>query len=180
MSQQITVKEEEQNTKDIDLKDKLDFIFKTIIWIFYSYLIPVINIVIIVLVHNNIIEEKLQAILSIVVATNTCFILSIITILKQSEKNREKSKDIATFILIISSVFFGIMTLILEINIQSQLITKFSYYSSIAIFTISVILCFIGKWDEWEASREERESIRTANKSKKNTSGTINGQDVKI
>lgn len=95
--------------------DIFEFIITTIIWIFSSYLIPIINIMIILLVNNNIIEKS-QSILSIIWATNTCFIISIITTLKNNQKDRNICRQIVIGLLVISCVFFSIITYNIEIN----------------------------------------------------------------
>jgi uncharacterized membrane protein len=179
MSEETAMESLNQNKDNIDWKDTLNFICHTLIWIIYSYLIPIINIVIIMLV-NDIIKDKIPAILSIVLATNTCFIMAIITTFKNVQKNRDKCKDLITFILILSSVCFTILTLILEMNINNSRITEFSFWVSIFIFFISCIFGFIGKKDEWDENREVRVSKKSIKKAKTTVEGAVNGVNIKI
>lgn len=98
---------------------KLKFFFtKVLSSMILSYVIPIINIVIIVLLSNEVSNNKIVVMnsINILIANNACYIASISSYYKINEKYNMISGYIKTLGLVISAVAFAISTYELQRN----------------------------------------------------------------
>lgn len=117
------------------------FFFKEVIMnMFLAYLIPLINILIILFVNketnsNNVL---IMNVINILIATNACYMASISSYYRIKEKYNKCAGYIKTFGIVISAVAFAISTYELQIN---NFNIPFNVYNVSAI--ISSALCII-------------------------------------
>lgn len=94
------------------------FLTKVLSSMVLSYIIPIINIVIIVLLSNGVSNDKIVVMngINILTANNACYIASISSYYKINEKYNMISGYIKTLGLVISAVAFAISTYELQRN----------------------------------------------------------------
>lgn len=145
---------------------------ETAIWFISSYLISIINILIIWGMRKNF-ELDLN-IINIILVTNAGFLTSIFLLLYLSEKKRKTVFTLAIIIYVITITLFSIS--IVQIESNTDIFTYEVYQTSaIVLFGFSILLGLISKYDEVEALSKLR-----AKKAKTITTTTIGTTKVKL
>lgn len=116
------------------------FLKEVMMNMFLAYLVPIINILIILFVDrktnsNNVL---IMNVINILIATNACYMASIVSYYRFKEKYNKCASYIKTFGIVISAVTFAISTYELQIN---EFNMPVSVYNISAI--ISSVLCII-------------------------------------
>lgn len=145
------------NRIKIFLKNLPETLSETIIWLFASYLIPLLNIGIIYGIQKDKFEFN-TTIIGIIIATNACFYTSLYYLAFSNRKNRKLINTINITAFTTTVVLFAIS--IIEIEIKKPLFTLSLYKLTTFIsFLIAVILALISKYDEVEALSRERAKL---------------------
>ncbi len=146
---------------------------RTGFWVVLSYIVPIISIIISLLVIKKSNFSYFNA-ASIIISTNACFIVSIMSNLYNQNKRREGTFISSIVILVICMAFYSITIIQTELKI-----TVFSNkaYLVVSILTLvcSLILTYICKQDEVQEEIEE-----FANSSKNKNETIVNGKNLKI
>lgn len=143
---------------------------KTAIWMIISYIIPIINILIIYGMQRENFSFDLN-ILNILLVTNACFITSLVYLINNK---REITKVLNIVTLIIVVVLFSLS--IVQIQNNTKIFNLDIYrFGAFATFFISILFGLISKYDEVEAESKSR-----ANKGKNTKSTTIGGKSIKL
>jgi len=147
-----------------------DTLKKTSVWLIISYLIPILNIGIIWGIQGDKFSFNLN-ILSILLATNACFITSLVYLI-DNEREITKILNTVTFVIAVVLFAFSIAQQELKTTIFNIEIYRFG---SLLTLILSIIFGLISKYDEVEAKSRERASIaKTIN----NT--TIGGKNIQL
>ncbi|MBW9155513.1 hypothetical protein [Clostridium tagluense] len=149
---------------------------KTLFWIVLSYLIPIINIVIILGVKKGQGVYWL-GIVNIILATNACFIIGAMNYIYNSLKDRETANFLAFIGLAICIAAFGISTFEIEMKISGGIPQIFYNTSAILSFIICLILAYVSQKEEI-VKKNYIQSIIQKGKSADQTE--INGQNFKL
>jgi len=145
---------------------------ETSIWFISSYLISIINILIIWGMRQNF-ELDLN-IINIILVTNAGFLTSIFLLLYLSEKKRKTIFVLAIIIYVITITLFSIS--IVQIENKTNIFTYDIYkISTIVLFGFSILLGLISKYDEVEALSKLR-----AKDAKNIENTTIGNKKVKL
>ncbi|WP_224483478.1 hypothetical protein [Robertkochia aurantiaca] len=143
---------------------------KTSVWMIISYIIPIINVLIIYGIRGDNFSLDLN-IINIVLVTNACFITSLVYLINN---NREITKALNIVTLIIVVVLFSFS--IAQIEKQTPIFSLDIYKSgAIATFCLSILFGLISKYDEVEAESKAR-----ANRGKETKETTIGGKSIKL
>lgn len=164
----------------------INIIVDVISSMFLAYLIPIVNIVIIY--FGNVDKDidiiwKFNA-TNIILATNACYIASVLTQYKLKEKYNKYAGYIKTVGLVISTVFFAISTL--ELQIEKYTIPEWVYILVVVITSVfCVILCVFAQLESNEIDKKIEKSnydkaIELINDSKKNESFEWNGENFQV
>lgn len=143
---------------------------KTAIWMIISYIIPIINILIIYGIKRDDFSFDLN-ILNILLVTNACFITSLVYLI---DNKREITKVLNIVTLIIVVVLFSLSIVQIEINTNIFGLDIYRLGAFATLF-ISILFGLISKYDEVEA---ESKSRAKQGKSKKSTS--LGGKSIKL
>ncbi|QOJ29814.1 MAG: hypothetical protein HRU80_13410 [Ignavibacteriales bacterium] len=146
---------------------------KSVIWLMISYIIPLLNILILRGIRRDEFVIDIN-ILSIIIATNSCIITSLLHLFYQNEKKREMAYVVSVLTIVISVALYVLCLLQVELKndfIQIE-IYKFGSFTTLAV---SILLLLITKYDEVEAL-----SIYRADKGKGTTTTEIEGKKIKI
>ncbi|HDR7391540.1 hypothetical protein COM33_15610 [Bacillus toyonensis] len=147
---------------------------KTFIWILLSYLIPIINIFLILFIKG---PHLTGSMLNIILATNACFIIGAFNLIYNTRRNRESTQALMLCGLVFCVLFFGILTYEIEMEQKNRLPLSIYKYCAAATFIISLILAFISKKDEVEDETNARSIVIES----KNTSNVnIKGDNIDI
>lgn len=145
---------------------------ETLIWFISSYLISIINILIIWGMRKNFGLDL--NIINIVLVTNAGFLTSVFLLLYLSEKKRKTIFTLAIIIYVITITLFSIS--IVQIESETNIFTYKVYeISAIILFGLSILLGLISKYDEVEALSKLR-----AKKAKTIQSTTIGNTEIKL
>ncbi|KAF2518938.1 hypothetical protein E0W68_06690 [Flavobacterium salilacus subsp. salilacus] len=148
---------------------------ETFVWLFFSYLIPLINIGIIWGIKEKESEFAFTlSIISIIIVTNACLYTSLYFMTFSQSKKRKLLTMVNICAFVISIVTFSLV--IVEIEKEMQ-IFSLALYRKIALITliIAVLLGLISKYDE-----EEAISQQSAEKASKINKATIGDKDLKV
>ena len=146
---------------------------KSAIWLTISYIIPLLNIFILWSIRRDNFAIDIN-IVSIIIATNSCIITSLLHLFYQNDKKREMAYVLSVLTIVVSVALYVLC--LLQVELKNDFIKIDIYkYGSYVTLAISVLLLLISKYDEVQAISEYK-----ANKSKKNNSTTVDGQDVAI
>lgn len=165
----------------------LCFLFKSVLAnMFLSYLIPIINIIIICLLDTQSNNRNIltMSVINILIATNACYIASISSYYKINEKYNQIANYIKTFGLVISTVTFAISTYELQKN--SFNISPIVYEGCAIITSIlCVLLTIYAKLENLEIEKIVRKNeIENAYKiiehSKETKSYNVNGNNYEV
>jgi EamA domain-containing membrane protein RarD len=145
---------------------------ETSIWFISSYLISIINILIIWGMRKNFGLDL--NIINIILVTNAGFLTSVFLLLYLSDKKRKTIFTLAIIIYVITITLFSIS--IVQIESQTDIFTYEIYkISAIVLFGLSILLGLISKYDEVEAMSKLR-----AKKAKTIKSTTIGNTEIKL
>jgi hypothetical protein len=146
---------------------------KSLIWLIISYIIPLLNILILWAMRKSDFDVDIN-IISIIIATNSCIITSLLHLFYLNEKKREFT-FVGSIICILVSIALYVLSLV-QVELQNQFI-DISVYEWGAYLTLafSILLILISKYDEVQAISEFR-----GNQSRNTSSTTVNGQKVKV
>lgn len=146
---------------------------KSLIWLIISYIIPLLNILILWAMRKNDFTVDIS-IVSIIIATNSCIITSLLHLFYLNEKKREFT-FVGSIICILVSVALYVLSLV-QVELQNQFI-DISIYEWGAYLTLafSILLILISKYDEVQAISEFK-----AKESRNTSNTTVNGQKVKV
>lgn len=126
-----------KNIKNLESKDNMErikfFVCKVLGSMIFAYIIPVINILIIVLLNAEADKSvfALMNVLNIFLATNACYIASISSYYKLNDKYNSSASNIKNLGLIISVVAFAFSTYELQ---------RGQYYFPIEFYNIATIV----------------------------------------
>lgn len=146
---------------------------KSIIWLIISYIIPLFNIFILLAMRKDDFEIDLS-IITIIIATNSSIITSLLHLFYLNEKKREFTY-VGSVICILVSVGLYVLSLV-QIELQNNFI-DISIYKWGAYITLafSILLLLISKYDEIQAISEQK-----AKESRATNNVNVNGQNVKL
>lgn len=145
---------------------------ETSIWFISSYLISIINILIIWGMRKDFGLDL--SIINIVFVTNAGFLTSVFLLLYLSEKRRKTIFTLAIIIYVITITLFAIS--IVQIESKINIFTDEIYErSAMILFGLSILLGIISKYDEVEAMSKLR-----AKKSTSKKSTTIGNTEIKL
>jgi len=146
---------------------------KSLIWLIISYIIPLLNILILWAMRKNDFTVDISVV-SIIIATNSCIITSLLHLFYLNEKKREFT-FVGSIICILVSVALYVLSLV-QVELQNQFI-NISIYEWGAYLTLafSILLILISKYDEVQAISEFK-----AKESRNTSNTTVNGQNVKV
>ena len=147
-----------------------DTLKKTSVWLIISYLIPILNIGIIWGIQGDKFSFNLN-ILSILLATNACFITSLVYLI-DNEREITKILNTVTFVIAVVLFAFSIAQQELKTTIFSVDIYRFG---ALLTLILSIIFGLISKYDEVEATSRERASM-----AKKTSNTTIGGKNIQL
>ena len=146
---------------------------KSFIWLIISYIIPLLNILMLWAMRkaNFTID---MSIVSIIIATNSCIITSLLHLFYLNEKKREFT-FVGSIICILISVALYVLSLV-QVELKNSFIDIRVYeWGAYLTLGFSILLILISKYDEVQATSEFK-----ANESKKSNSTTVEGQNVPI
>ncbi|WP_157603735.1 hypothetical protein [Polaribacter atrinae] len=114
------------------------------------------------------------SVVSIIIATNSCIITSLLHLFYLNEKKREFT-FVGSIICILISVALYVLSLV-QVELQNQFI-DISIYEWGAYLTLafSILLILISKYDEVQAISEFK-----AKESRNTSKTTVNGKNVKV
>lgn len=143
---------------------------KTSVWMIISYIIPIINVLIIWGMQRGDFSFNLN-IINIILVTNACFITSLVYLI---DNKREITKVLNIVTLIIVVVLFSFSIAQIEKN---TIIFSLDIYKIGAFVTLclSILFGLISKYDEVEAESKTR-----ASKGKNTKETTIAGKSIKL
>ncbi|OAD40672.1 hypothetical protein LPB303_16845 [Polaribacter atrinae] len=146
---------------------------KSLIWLIISYIIPLLNILILWAMRKNDFTVDISVV-SIIIATNSCIITSLLHLFYLNEKKREFT-FVGSIICILISVALYVLSLV-QVELQNQFI-DISIYEWGAYLTLafSILLILISKYDEVQAISEFK-----AKESRNTSKTTVNGKNVKV
>lgn len=146
---------------------------KSAIWLVISYIIPFLNIFILWSIRRDNFSIDIN-IVSIIIATNSCIITSLLHLFYQNDKKREISYVISVLAIVVSVALYVLC--LLQVELKSDFIKIDIYrYGSYATLAVSVILLLISKYDEIEASSTYR-----ADKGKEASEVEFDGKKIKL
>lgn len=122
---------------------------KSAIWLVLSYVIPILNIAILIGVNDGILEMNLNVI-SIIIATNSCVITSLLHLFYINNKKREFIYVLSIVTIVTSVALFVLCVIQTVLNQQIMNIAIYEVGSYITL-GISIIFLLISKYDEIEA-----------------------------
>lgn len=146
---------------------------ETFIWFLLTYLLPLLNILILWGTNRFPIASNL-GVLNIVLVTNGCFLTSILSIFI-SHKNKRKlmtSLSIAFYAFTLALFIISIIQIEFSINIFD---IKIYQWGTTITSIISIFLALLTKYDETMA-----ESVNRADESRKVDETIIEGKEVKL
>lgn len=126
----------------------------------FSYIIPIVNIVIIVLLSNGATNNKTVIMngINILIANNACYIASISSYYKINEKYNIISGHIKTLGLVISTVAFAISTYELQQNNFSISVVVYEVCAIITSF-LCIILTVFAQLENVEIDKRIKKSV---------------------
>lgn len=130
-----------------------DTLSKTLVWLLLSYTIPIINIIVIGFMRNSFdLDVSLS---NVLIATNACFISSLLAILYDKRKERILIYNLSIVLLVLCTVLFTISIIQIE---KSTLIFNDHLYSKggILFLGFGIVFGLIAKYDETEAESSLR------------------------
>ena len=145
---------------------------ETFIWFIMSYLIPLLNILIIWGIRQSLVID--MSILNIILVTNAGFLTALFYLTFSLDKNRKLVYLTSIVTYAVTLILFTISIIQLEQNTSIFSLVIFQYAIGI-IFLISIILGLISKYDEVEAYSRLR-----AKQAIKVGETEIKGQKIKI
>lgn len=146
---------------------------KSLIWLIISYIIPLLNIFILWAIRKGKFEIDISVV-SIIIATNSCIITSLLHLFYLNVKKREFT-FVGSIICILVSVALYVLSLVqVELN-NSFIDIKVYEWGAYLTFAFSILLILISKYDEVQAI-----SVFKATESKKTNSTTVDGQNIAI
>ena len=166
---------------ELNKKDRFILFFKNIgkvlkksmIWLIISYIVPLLNILILWAMRKSKFEIDIS-IITIIIATNSCIITSLLHLFYLNEKKREFT-FVGSIICILISVALYVLSLV-QVELKNPFIDITVYeWGAYLTLAFSILLILISKYDEVQAISEFK-----ASESKKNNSTTVDGQNVAI
>lgn len=145
---------------------------ETFIWFFMSYLIPLLNILIIWGIRKNLVID--MSILNIILVTNAGFLTTLFYLTFSIDKKRKMVYLTSIVIYAVTLILFTISIIQLEQKSSIFSLGIFQYSIGISFF-ISIVLGLISKYDEVEAFSKLR-----AGQARKIKETEINGRKIKI
>lgn len=146
---------------------------KSAIWLTISYIIPLLNIFIIWSIRRDEFVIDIN-IVSIIIATNSCIITSLLHLFYQNDKKREMAYVVSVLTIVVSVALYVLC--LLQVELKNDFIQIDIYkYGSYTTLAISVLLLLISKYDEVEAFSTYR-----AEKGKGATTTEIDGKQIKL
>ena len=143
---------------------------RTSIWMIISYIIPIMNILIIYGIQRDNFSLKLN-ILNVILVTNACFITSLVYLI---DNKREITKVVNIVTLIFVVVLFSFS--MVQVEIDTIIFTLEIYkYGAFVTLCLSILFGLIRKYDEVEAESKAR-----ANKGKDIIETTIGGKSIRL
>lgn len=146
---------------------------KSAIWLIISYIIPILNILILFGIHRSNFKLDLSVI-SIIIATNSCIITSLLHLIYLTEKKRELTYVLSIVTIILSVALFVLCLIQLEMKTDIMRIDVYKFGAYLTL-SVSIFLLLISKYDEVQATSSYR-----AEKGKKIQSTDIDGQQIKL
>ena len=143
---------------------------KTSVWMIISYIIPIINVLIIYGIQRDDFTFNLN-IINIVLVTNACFITSLVYLI-DNKREITKVLNIVTLIIVVVLFSFSIAQIEKQTTIFSLDIYKFGAFATLCL---SILFGLISKYEEVEAESKAR-----ANKGKETKETTIGGKSIKL
>ena len=146
---------------------------KTIIWLIISYIIPIINILIVwgLKKENFTIDLNIS---SIILVTNTCFVTAVIHLMYLNDRRREFTNILNIITIIVTVGLFSLS--IVQIETKSNFfITEIYKNGAYITLGFSIILGLISKYDEIEI-----QSIKRAQIAQKTKSTNIGNKEVSL
>lgn len=143
---------------------------KTSIWILISYIIPIINVLIIYGIRRENFEFDLY-IINIVLVTNACFITSLVYLIN-NKREITKVLNIITLIIVVVLFSFSIAQMEKATEIFSLDIYQIG---ALATLILSILFGLISKYDEVEAESKAR-----AEKGKSTKETNIGGKSIRL
>lgn len=146
---------------------------KSLIWLVISYIIPLLNILILWAMRKANFSIDISVI-SIIIATNSCIITSLLHLFYLNEKKREFT-FVGSIICILASVALYVLSLV-QVELKNSFIDLSIYeWGAYLTLAFSIVLLLISKYDEVQAVSEFK-----AIESRKSSSATVNGENVSI
>lgn len=153
---------------------------------FLAYLIPIINILIILFVNSNTNGNNVLVlnIINILIATNACYMASISSYYKFKEKYNKCASYIKTIGIVISAVTFAISTYELQINAFSIPLSVYNLSAAISS-VLCIILTIFSKLESLEIDkRVKKTEIEKAKElissSEQKEKFDINGEEFEV
>lgn len=143
---------------------------KTFVWLIISYIIPIINVLIILGMER---EGKIfdLNILNIILVTNACFITSLVYLINE-KRDLVKVLNIVTLIIVVVLFSFSIV----EIKQQRTIFSlKIYHYGAFITLFLSILFGLISKYDEVEGESKTR-----AKRGKEKKETEVEGKPVKL
>lgn len=169
----ILVKDETVEKIKIFFLNFVKTLKKSAIWLTISYIIPLLNIFILWSIRQDNFTIDIN-IVTIIIATNSCIITSLLHLFYQNDKKREMAYVISILTIVVSVALYVLC--LLQVELKSDFI-KIDVYriGSFATLAISILLLLISKYDEVEAYSTYR-----ADKGKETTTTEIDGKQIKL
>jgi hypothetical protein len=146
---------------------------KSLIWLIISYIIPLLNILILWAMRRSNFSIDIT-IITIIIATNSCIITSLLHLFYLKEKKREFTYAVSIICIIISVALY-VLSLV-QVELENSFIDQNVYeWGAFLTCAFSILLLLISKYDEIQVVSESK-----ANESKKNNSTNVDGQNVAI
>lgn len=146
---------------------------KSLIWLVISYIIPLLNILILWAMRKANFSVDIS-VTSIIIATNSCIITSLLHLFYLNEKKREFT-FVGSIICILTSVALYVLSLV-QVELNNTFIDLSIYeWGAYLTLAFSIILLLISKYDEVLAVSEFK-----AKQSRKSNSTNVDGQNVSI
>ncbi|MES2797044.1 MAG: hypothetical protein V4683_13830 [Bacteroidota bacterium] len=138
-----------------------------------SYIIPLLNIFILWGIRRDEFVIDIN-IVSIIIATNSCIITSLLHLFYQNDKKREMTYVVSVLAIVISVALYVLC--LIQVELKNDFIKIDIYkYGSYTTLAISILLLLISKYDEVEAISTYR-----ADKGKGTTTTEIDGKQIKL
>jgi hypothetical protein len=152
---------------------------ETLLWLLFSYLIPIVNIGIIWCIHRGKFEFTLN-IYSIIIITNACFYTSLYYLAftnenenkPQNDRRLTKTINIVTYVVTVVLFTVSIIETEKALSIFNLDIYKFG---AISTFFVALFLGLVSKYDEVEAL-----GILRANQGKAVSATTVGKKKIKL